>query len=330
MTIDDIARLANTSIATVSRVINNDAHVSPETRKKVQRVIEETNYRPNSAGKNLRTSKTYNVLAILPTITNPFFSPVIDGLSDLAAQNGYSLTFVVSNRDVNKEKEYLEKLISKVVDGIVLFYPSMDIETLERFSRRYPIACIGATGTTKVSHAGINDFDAACEATQYLQSLGHRSIAVLRDEKEVVFNTEREKGFRVAMRRAGLSADESMILRCRDQKHAEELALEILKRETPPTAIYSFSDVYAIAVIKRLSEEGIHVGRDVDVMGFDNIEFSKYVTPSLTTVAQPGYQLGRSAFALLQEKMEDITSISKEIVFPHEIIVRESTSQKRK
>ena len=330
MTIDDIARLANTSIATVSRVINNDAHVSPETRKKVQRVIEATNYRPNAAGKNLRTNKTYNVLAVLPTITNPFFSTVIDGLSDLAAQNGYSLTFVVSNRDVNKEKEFLKKLISKVVDGIVLFYTSMDIKTLEGFSKKYPIACIGATGTTKVSRAGINDFDAAYDATKYLQALGHKSIVVLRDEKELVFNAEREKGFRVAMRRAGLPVDESMILRCRDQKDAENFALELFRREMPPTAIFSFSDVYAIAVIKRLSEEGVRVGRDMDVMGFDNIEFSKYVTPSLTTVAQPGYQLGQSAFTLLQEKIENITSISKEIIFPHEIIERESTSQKRK
>lgn len=205
MTIEDIAKLANTSVATVSRVINNDMHVSPATRKRVQKVIAENDYRPNFAGKNLRQNKTYQLLAVLPTITNPFFSRVIEGLSDTADQNGYSLTFVVSDRDVKKEKSYLDRLMSKVVDGMVLFYPSIDAKTIESYSKNYPVVCIGTTGTSKVSRAGINDFEAAREAIDYLIGLGHRRIALLSDMQPLAFNAERERGCRAAMSAPDLS-----------------------------------------------------------------------------------------------------------------------------
>lgn len=327
MTIEDIAKLANTSVATVSRVINNDMHVSPATRKRVQKVIAENDYRPNFAGKNLRQNKTYQLLAVLPTITNPFFSRVIEGLSDTADQNGYSLTFVVSDRDVKKEKSYLDRLMSKVVDGMVLFYPSIDAKTIESYSKNYPVVCIGTTGTSKVSRAGINDFEAAREAIDYLIGLGHRRIALLSDMQPLAFNAERERGCRAAMFGAGLELPEDMILRCSGKKNAAELVEELMKRPDPPTAVFSFSDTYAIPALKHLTNLGFKVGEEIDIMGFDNIEFAQFVTPSLTTVSQPGYQLGESAFKLLLEKMEDINTISKEIVFPHEIVIRDSTSK---
>lgn len=327
MTIEDIAKLANTSVATVSRVINNDMHVSPATRKRVQKVIAENDYRPNFAGKNLRQNKTYQLLAVLPTITNPFFSRVIEGLSDTADQNGYSLTFVVSDRDVKKEKSYLDRLMSKVVDGMVLFYPSIDAKTIESYSKNYPVVCIGTTGTSKVSRAGINDFEAAREAIDYLIGLGHRRIALLSDMQPLAFNAERERGCRAAMSGAGLELPENMILRCSGKKNAAELVEELMKRPDPPTAVFSFSDTYAIPALKHLTDLGFKVGEEIDIMGFDNIEFAQFVTPSLTTVSQPGYQLGESAFKLLLEKMEDINTISKEIVFPHEIVIRDSTSK---
>ena len=327
MTIEDIAKLANTSVATVSRVINNDMHVSPATRKRVQKVIAENDYRPNFAGKNLRQNKTYQLLAVLPTITNPFFSRVIEGLSDTADQNGYSLTFVVSDRDVKKEKSYLDRLMSKVVDGMVLFYPSIDAKTIESYSKNYPVVCIGTTGTSKVSRAGINDFEAAREAIDYLIGLGHRRIALLSDMQPLAFNAERERGCRAAMFGAGLELPEDMILRCSGKKNAAELVEELMKRPDPPTAVFSFSDTYAIPALKHLTDLGFKVGEEIDIMGFDNIEFAQFVTPSLTTVSQPGYQLGESAFKLLLEKMEDINTISKEIVFPHEIVIRDSTSK---
>lgn len=327
MTIEDIAKLANTSVATVSRVINNDMHVSPATRKRVQKVIAENDYRPNFAGKNLRQNKTYQLLAVLPTITNPFFSRVIEGLSDTADQNGYSLTFVVSDRDVKKEKSYLDRLMSKVVDGMVLFYPSIDAKTIESYSKNYPVVCIGTTGTSKVSRAGINDFEAAREAIDYLIGLGHRRIALLSDMQPLAFNAERERGCRAAMFGAGLELPEDMILRCSGKKNAAELVEELMKRPDPPTAVFSFSDTYAIPALKHLTDLGFKVGEEIDIMGFDNIEFAQFVTPSLTTVSQPGYQLGESAFKLLLEKMEDISTISKEIVFPHEIVIRDSTSK---
>lgn len=326
MTIADIARLSKTSVATVSRVINNDVHVRPDTRKRVQKVIEENNFRPNFAGKNLRQNKTFQVLAILPSITNPFFSHVIDGFSDIAARYGYALTFVVSNRNADKERAYLDKLGSKIVDGIVLFYPSLSAEIIESYGKDYPVVCLGSIGTQKVSRVGINDFDAALEGTQYLIGLGHRRIAVIQDKQRLKFNEERENGFRVAMRRAGIPVDESIIFRCEDKKAVSDSVEEAMRLFCPPTAFFSFSDVFAMSAMKYLIDHGSKVGEEVSVMGFDNIEFCQYVTPTLTTVSQPGYQMGESAFKLLLEKMEDLCALPKEIVFPHEIVVRDSTS----
>ena len=257
MTIEDIAKLANTSVATVSRVINNDMHVSPATRKRVQKVIAENDYRPNFAGKNLRQNKTYQLLAVLPTITNPFFSRVIEGLSDTADQNGYSLTFVVSDRDVKKEKSYLDRLMSKVVDGMVLFYPSIDAKTIESYSKNYPVVCIGTTGTSKVSRAGINDFEAAREAIDYLIGLGHRRIALLSDMQPLAFNAERERGCRAAMFGAGLELPEDMILSSRKQFFRYSLHIARYHSENDTSAEAFPQDVYD-EYLRHYNVETIH------------------------------------------------------------------------
>lgn len=331
MTIEDIAKLANTSAATVSRVVNNDKHVRPETRERVQKIIDDYNYRPNSAGKNLRLNKTFQVLAVLPTITNPFFSKVIEGFSDMALNHNYSLTFVVSDRDPDKEKSYLDKLVTKIVDGIVFFYPSLDAKLLESFSKQYPIVCIGATGTKGVSRVGISDYNAALEATKYLLDLGHKNIAIVRDYHNHVFCEEREAGYRSALTKAGIDIKDSYILRYLDKENSVAgLVSNAMALAEPPTAFFCFSDIYAISTLKCLTDSGYNVGEGIDIIGFDNIDFSQLVTPSLTTVSQPGYQMGECAFELLLEKMENISALPKEILFPHRIIFRASTSNKKK
>ena len=331
MKIVDIARMAETSVATVSRVINNDPHVRPETRKKVQQIIDDTKFVPNSAGKNLRQSKSKKILAVLPTITNPVYSLLIKGLSDRAKANGYSIVIGVTDRTPEKEKEYLDMLKTRSVDGVVVFATTLSTAYIESISEKWPIvSCLTPIKGGNVSYCCIDDTSAAYDATKYLISLGHKRIAVIRNTFKPISQDGRDAGYRRAMEEAGLDIHEQEMFYCEESRQIYDVIATLLNKADKPTAIFSFSDMIAIPAIKCLSEKGMHVGLDIDVVGFDNIEFSAFSEPSLTTVSQPLYQLGTSAFELLYERIEDEESVAKGIIFPHRLVIRESTRKQTK
>lgn len=329
MKIVDIAKMAGTSVATVSRVINNDPHVSDETRKQVQKVLIETEFVPNSAGKSLRQSKSRRVLAILPTITNPVYAPLIQGLSDRANANGYSIMLAVTDRNPSKEKECLDILKMRSVDGAILFATTLNDEYIESIAKKWPIvSCLSPIKGGKVSYCCIDDISATMDATNHLIDLGHKRIAVIRNTFKPSSQDGRDAGYRMAMNAAGLQVNEHEMFYCEESKQVYEAMATLLDKKDIPTAVFSFSDMLAIPAIKCLSDRGFVVGKDIDVMGFDNIDFAQYSTPSLSSVSQPLYQLGTSSFELLYEKIEDINSIVKGVIFPHRLVLRDSTRKK--
>lgn len=326
MKIVDIAELAGTSVATVSRVINNDPHVKEDTRKRVQQILDETNFFPNSAGRSLRQSKSKKVLAVIPTITNPVFAPLIQGVSDRARANGYSIMLSVSSRNPEKEKESLEMLMMKSVDGVILFATTLEAKYIEEVAKKYPLAaCLSLVKGGDVSYACIDESAAAYDATKFLLDIGHKRIAVFRNTFKPISKDSRDQGFRRAMQEAGLKIYDDEMFYCEGPEQVREAISMLLNKNDRPTAIFSFSDMVAIQAMKFLAERGFEVGKDIDVVGFDNIDFAEFTTPSLTTVSQPLYQMGTSAFELLYEKIENINSIGKGVIFPHRLVVRGST-----
>lgn len=332
MKITDIAKLANTSVATVSRVINGDPHVSASTKRKVLKVIEQTGYKPNVMGRNLRRSRSGNILAILPTIINQFFSQIIYGLEKRAGDNGYDVLIVVTHRDKETEKKYLELLLTKQVDGAITFTSSLNDEDLngadlQPITEKYPLVlAAGNTKSKNLSYTCIDNNLAAYDMTKYLIKLGHTKIATIQGNFLRTYEQERSNGFERALTEAALPVINEYRIGCEyDFTGGYNATKKLLALPDLPTAIFAFSDTMAAGSMKCAMEQGLKIGRDIDVVGFDNIELGEMLTPTLTTVSQPQQELGATAFDLLLEKMNDIRSICKGIILPHQLIIREST-----
>ncbi|NLF28105.1 MAG: LacI family transcriptional regulator [Clostridiales bacterium] len=329
MNIKDIARLAGTSPATVSRILNNDARVSPQTRENVLKVIEQTQYKPNSLGRNLRSRSSKKLLMLLPTIQNPFYSDIFFSFEEHARQNGYSVLIAVTNRDPEIERLYFDVLFTRQVDGVACFLPTISFEEIQRISAEYPFVacCWRGFSELDVNYVCIDNERAVYETMQYLIGLGHRRIGILNGNYTGrMYEVEREKGYRRALESAEIPYAPELSVLCEYSHRAGyEGAKKLMALKKPPTAIMGLSDDRAAGAIKYLVENGLRPGVDVDVVGFDDLMVSEVVTPTLTTIAQPRHAIGRDAAELLLSRIEDAEAPNKGIILSHKLILREST-----
>lgn len=327
MKIKDIAALSGTSVATVSRVLNNDPRVKEATKQRVLQVIEETGYKPNTLGRNLRRRRSGNILAILPTLQNPIYSQIIDGLERRAQAAGYDVIIVVSHREGAREKKYMEMLYTKEVDGVIAFVSNLDNSILEETAAKYPLVlCCGSAQCNHLSYTSIDDMRAAYDATNYLISRGHSRIALLNGRYLRTYEIERESGYRRALADAGIPLCGEYQLFC-DYTWQDGYAMteKMLALPDPPTAIFAVADSIALGCLKYLNDNGLKAGVDVDVLGFDNIPQAEIATPPLSTIAQPLADMGSTAFELLYERMQDMNSPRRTVILDHCLIPRKST-----
>ncbi|MEG0751244.1 MAG: LacI family DNA-binding transcriptional regulator [Oscillospiraceae bacterium] len=325
MNIRDVAVLAETSTATVSRVINEDPHVSEEIRKKVLEVVELTGYKPNLVGKALRTQKSGKLLVLLPTIQNPYYSRVLQGVEQSASVQGYDTIIAITHRDPEIEKRYLILASTKQVDGVITFTSACSDEDVLNYSHQFPVVQCGAS-STMVSCACIDNVKASYEATEYLLHLGNKRIALLKGPYGRAYEVERENGYRYALLDNGLQVNQAYIVPC-DYSYTDgfDCCDELMKLPEPPTAIFTSYDLSAAGAIKKLLKLGLVPGKDVDVIGFDGTYISAMYSPDITTVEQPGYELGKAALSLLLEKIDNPDSMVKKIIMSHKLTIREST-----
>ncbi|MEG0711210.1 MAG: LacI family DNA-binding transcriptional regulator [Niameybacter sp.] len=326
-TIKDVAKRAQVSVATVSRVLNHDQRVKPETKEAVEKVIDELGYSPNLLGRNLRRSSTYNILVLLPTISNQFYSAIIKGIREEMTTLGYNVMIGITDLDVNVEMKHIQLLENKLVDGIIFFTPQIDSVTLTKFGQMYPvIQCSEYVEGAKLSLVSIDNKQAAYDATKYLIQLGNKHIALVTSEKSYTSSKLREEGFREALREHQIPINEELIYYADYTPHSGiEAAKALLLKRQPPTAIFTISDSLAICVIQGLKACGKKVGEDIDVIGFDNTFISKFYEPTITTVSQPRLEMGKQAARLLLNKIQNIGSENETIFLPHELMIREST-----
>ncbi|GHV44601.1 catabolite control protein A [Synergistales bacterium] len=327
MKIKDIATLSGTSVATVSRVMNDDPRVRPVTRQKVLEVITSTGYKPNYMGRNLRKLKSNVILALVPTLANQIYARLLHGVEEKAMEYGYELVITVTHRKSEIEKKQLDMLYTKEADGAITFMSFLDDEYLEATAQKFPLVlCSGTSQCDSLSYTCINNEEAAYDATRHLLKLGHRFIARLNSTFSPIYEEERKKGFRRAMEEAGLQIDSCYLFNDGYSYHdGYAYTQKLMELPAPPTAILAFSDTIAAGCIKYLVDHGIRPGIDVDVMGFDNIDLGEIITPSLSTISMPLHELGEIAFDLLRDKMENIHSMRKGIIVDHKLVLRDST-----
>lgn len=333
-TIKDIAQQAGVSVATVSRVINNLDSVTGATKKKVMAVIAQSNYMPNFGGKLLRQSKSWNVLVSIPNVSDSFYSQILVGIEKALLAQGYQMIVAVSNYSADSERKQMEMLTTRFVDGVILTLPRMPNDEITEYGKQYPIVlCASYLKNCILPKVGIDYYRAAFEATEMLIRHGHKRVALIsRATNYSVQNEDKKNGFIDALKRHNIDFDPSYYISVEEYADnnslvsaAENGCRRLLQLPDPPTAFFSATDYLAVGAVKELLREGLSVGDKYEVVGFDNTELSELFVPSITTIAQPRFEMGKSAANLLIEKINDPEAINKSVILPHTIVLRNST-----
>jgi len=328
-TIRDVAARAGVSATTVSHVLNETRRVEPETIDRVQRAIAELGYRPNSVARSMRHGRTYTVGIIIPDVSNPFFADLARALEDAAFAGGYSAIFCNSDGDGHKEARYLDVLLSKRVDGLVLVSAGQSSDRLQHIVEAGPpmVVVDRELEDLPVSQVMVDNRLGGYLAGQYLVSLGHRRIGVIAGPVALRPSARRLEGIREALREARVPLPPELISRGEFNNAGGRHAMQaLLDLDSPPTAVFAENDLMALGALAVAHDAGLRIPDDLSVMGFDDIGIANLVTPALTTIAQPVQLVAQSAMRLLFDHLRDPATTPERVALPVTVVVRGSCS----
>lgn len=327
MTIKELAAYANVSVATVSRVLNGNPLVRPETREAVRRAVEETGYTTNSLGRNLRILKSDVVLVVMPNIENPFYADIVAGIDKRCRELGLNAMICNTYDSHEKLRHYCGYIDLKQARGVILISPTWKRDY--KFLEGMPVvSCCETYEELPCSQVNIDNTRAGFDATQYLISLGAKRIAYIGGGQVAASGVEREKGFRDAMKEAGLPVEETLVdSGCFSYEQGLESARRIFST-CVPDGVFAWSDEIAIAFMSEARARGISIPKQMKVIGFDNIRYSTFVTPQLSTVDQPRYEIGARAVNELMRVLDG--NPPRTIRCPYTLLKRGSTEEEDK
>ena len=303
----DVAKLAKVSITTVSHVINQTRYVSDELSTRVKQAMEELEYYPNSLASSLRSGKTKIIGLVIPDISNQFFAEVSRKIEDNGYEYGYSVILCNTSENVNKEETYIDVLIAKQVDGIIFISAGEEINTIKKtIDSNIPIVIVDRdVNKVKADVILVDNYDGGYKATQYLLGLGHRRIGCITGPSPVSPSALRIGGYKQALKDAGISVDEDLIVPGDFRYESGRIAMEkLLSLSDMPTAVFACNDMMAIGAIQAAYDNDLVIPDDISIVGFDNIPLSNSVYPPLTTVAQPFDKLAKLTVDSLIEKIK--------------------------
>lgn len=325
MTLKDIAKLAEVSIATVSKVINGkDQNISQPTRDKVMEIVEREGYVPNGIAKSLRMKRTKTIGLIMPDVTNLFFSDLARGAEDAAEKRGYSVILCNTDNKKEKEEKYLRVLKEKMVDGIIMTASEGKLSSPLKGSRTPMV--LGDRDIEVGKNVGrimVDSERAAYDATVYLIEQGCRNIGFISSKRTNKPSADRLKGYEKALRENNLELDEQKIYLDRYSVESGAKGVLALLEAGEIDGICCGNDLIAIGAIKGIQEKGLNVPKDIKVIGFDDIYIAQYMNPPLTTIKQPIYQLGEEAVMMLIAIIEKKNPKLKKVL-NHELVKRGS------
>jgi LacI family transcriptional regulator, repressor for deo operon, udp, cdd, tsx, nupC, and nupG len=328
--ISDVAERAGVSTATVSRTLASPDQVTPGTREVVMRAVRETGYVLNLAARNLRTSRTHAVLAVLPDASNIFFSQVLRGISDTLHQHGYSLVIADTANDPERERDHAEFIQGGRVDGVLLLNGRLLPSPAVKRGHQVPTVslCERIPGS-RLPHVETANRDAARAMTEYLLKLGHRRIGYLAGPPANVLEHDRFAGFNDALAANGMAHDPELV-RPGDFSigAGEAAAIAYLALPRLPDAVFACNDAMAMGLIRGFTAAGVSVPDRISIAGFDDIEFAAAYNPALTTVRQSRSEIGVRAAAMLIDLMEGREPTRRKISLTAEIVTRDSTRER--
>ena len=324
-TISDVARLAGVSAMTVSRFFNQPEMLTPNTSARVQAAVEKLQYVPNAAARSLISGRTRTVALILADIANPFYTTIVRGVEDVAQKHDYTLILGNTDESLEKERSYIDIMISRCVDGVIISSSPGNNHHLELLGRRsIPVVLIDRT---------VKDFEAdevrgdtytgGQELTNHLIEQGLRDIALIGGWTGVSSLDERQAGYRRAMESAGL---EPRVFPGRTDRHSgEEITERLFVEGRLPEALIAANNYVAVGAMAAIRRLGLSVPEDVALATFDDIESAALIYPFLTVVAQPAYEMGVLAMELLLERMQGYAGPARSLLLPTEMIIRKSS-----
>ena len=329
VTIYDIAKKANVSISTVSRVFNGNAVVNKNTKKRVQKIIQEMDYIPNAIARSLVSQSSKTIGLIVSDVTNPFFTDVIDGIDNILSEQGFTILMCDTRYSPERENRYISQMLEKRVDGIIIFsaYAS-DTSLIAKTKSIIPLVSVQST-FNGVDCINTTDEQGAFEAVDYLIKLGHRKIGFLVYGYDNSTISERMKGYLKAHKHNGLNVNHGYIITARYTANGGYyMTKELLEKCPEVTAIFAYNDVTALGAYMAIREKEMKIPEDISIIGYDDIGTASLVKPRLTTVAQPFYEIGKSAAELLLKRIkEDQKYTPQTILLPTKLIVRESAGR---
>ena len=328
ITIYDVARESNVSMATVSRVVNGNPNVKPATRKKVLDVIERLEYRPNAVARGLASKKTTTVGVIIPDISNIFYAELARGIEDITTMYRYNILLSNSDQREDKELQLLETMFGKQVDGIVFMSEHVSTELLTMMERSpVPIVLAGTIDTSgSMPSVNIDYHQAAYEAVSRLLQNDHKRIAYVSGSFSSTINRAYKfTGYEKAIADAELHLDDELIVES-EATYDEGLAAfnKLKSLENPPTAYFAGNDELAIGLIHGAQDSGLHIPNDIEVISFENSKLARMVRPELTSVVLPLYDIGAVSMRLLTKYMNKEQIDEKTVILPHRIEERDS------
>lgn len=332
MNIRDIAKLAGVGVSTVSRVINEHPDVKDETREKILKIIKESNYIPNNSARILKKNYTNNIGVLVKGVFNPFFAEMINIIGNRINEAGY--TMILQQNDYATEDD-VDNLIAfvkeKRLQGIICLggnFLNINDESFQFLDIPVVLTSVNTISKeskSKFSSIGIDNILSAKDSTQYLIDKGHRNIAILLGEKnDVGISGLRLEGYRRALEENDIPySEDNVFIGDYDYSGAYKVTKEIINNRKDITAIFSISDIMAVGAAKSVIDQGLQVGEDMSIIGFDGMDISKYYNPGITTVKQPKKHMANNSIdlllALLAKKEEH-----KHIIFETKIIERDS------
>lgn len=332
-TIKDVAALAGVSFTTVSHVLNDTRPVSADARRRVLAAVEEIGYLPSAVARSLRKSETKIVGVLVPNVQNPFFAELVCGVEECCRLAGYSVFLCNSDNDPKRQQQYMRTLLEKRVDGLLLSSAGDD----EALARIFKLASVPSVTVDRLvpgaraDRVSVHNQQGAYNAVQHLLELGHRRIACISGPAEFEVARERIEGWRRALQDRGVTPDESLVIESDfSSPGGYESARRLLRAQvdaaSPVTGIFASNDMMAIGVLRAAAELGIRVPQQLSVVGFDDIELSRYVFPALTTVGCSIKQLGHEAGRVLIDRIENPGAQLKDVLLTPRLVVRESTA----
>lgn len=332
-TIEDVAAIAGVSIATVSRAINEPTKVADETRRRVNEAIARTGYTTNAMARSLRMRRSNMILILAPDVGDPNFSNILVGLETEASKRGYGVLIGNTQNDPERESDYLRVISSNQADGLILLTGHLPFGHAQpgQETRLPPMVAVNEpVPNSDIPFVGVDNFEGSRLAAEHLISQGHRRIAFIGRSSSRAVNQLRERGYHAALEGAGIAIDPLLILDGDGTTESGRQATEhMFVRDVLPTAFLCINDATALGVIIALTARRYDLPRQFSVMGFDDISFASFVTPSLTTMKQPRLRIGEAAMDMLLGLLEGNRPDRNSILLRSELIVRNSVAPPR-